>query len=141
MSRSMHVYKGTEDEATYVRNQLIAFNAKHVPNGTYEEINLCMKNDSGAVIAGLNGAICWNWMEIDILWVDETHRGEGMGSLLLAEAERIARDNQCSFIKLNTFSFQAPDFYRKYGYEVIAIIEDAPDGYRHYFFKKQLDGS
>lgn len=135
----MQVLKGSADEATYVRNQLIAFNARHVPNGRYEEINLCLKNEQGAIIAGLNSAVCWNWMEIDIIWVDDRHRGEGLGSRLLAEAERIAREHRCSFIKLNTFSFQAPDFYRKYGYEVIAVIDDAPSGHQHYFLTKQLN--
>ncbi|MBD3919291.1 GNAT family N-acetyltransferase [Paenibacillus sp. PR3] len=135
----MKLIKGTTEEASHVRNQLIAFNSAHVPNGRYEEVNLCVKNDQGDIIAGLNSAVCWNWMEIDIIWVDEHHRGEGLGSRLLTEAERIAREHHCSFIKLNTFSFQAPDFYRKYGYEVIAIIEDAPSGHQHYFLKKQLN--
>ncbi|GMK37385.1 N-acetyltransferase [Paenibacillus sp. CCS19] len=138
MSDNIQVVKGTEEEAAYVRHQLIAFNAKHVPDRRYEVVNLCLKNDAGDIIAGLNSAVCWNWMEIDILWVDENHRGDGLGSRLLLEAERIAREHICSFIKLNTFSFQAPEFYRKYGYEVVAMIEDAPSGYRHYFFKKQL---
>lgn len=135
----IHVLRGTEEEAVHVRNQLIAFNAKQVPNGRYEAVNLCVKNDEGIIIAGLNSAVSWNWMEIDILWVDENHRRDGLGSRLLTEAERIAREHNCSFIKLNTFSFQAPDFYRKYGYEVIAVIEDAPIGSQHFFFKKQLN--
>jgi Acetyltransferases len=78
-------------------------------------------------------------MEIDIIWVDEHHRGEGLGSRLLMEAEQIAKGYHRSFIKLNTFSFQAPDFYRKYGHQVIAIIEDAPSGHQHYFLTKQLN--
>lgn len=138
MSYPTPIIKGTDADAAFVRNQLIAFNAKHVPNGRYEEINLCLKNDQGMIIAGLNSAVSWNWMEIDILWVDENYRGAGLGSQLLNEAEKIARDHNCSFIKLNTFSFQAPAFYLKYGYQVIAMIEDAPLGNQHYFYKKDL---
>ncbi|MBB3112870.1 GNAT superfamily N-acetyltransferase [Paenibacillus phyllosphaerae] len=82
--------------------------------------------------------LCWNWIEVDILWVDESRRGLGYGTYLLQEIERIAREKGCTMIKLNTFSFQAPEFYRKQGYEQIAVIHDAPTGSSHYYFKKAI---
>ncbi|MEK5057997.1 GNAT family N-acetyltransferase [Paenibacillus sp. FSL H7-0326] len=82
----------------------------------------------------------WSWLEIDILWIDQKHRKNGHGSSLLSEIERIARaKKQCTFIKLNTFSFQAPGFYEKHGYQIIATIHDAPRGHKHYYFLKELD--
>jgi len=132
------INQSTSDETNYIRRKLIEFNSKHVPNGTYEEINLCIKDEDEVIIAGLNSAICWNWMEIDILWVDDNYRRQGFGKRLLEEAERIARSKDCTFIKLNTFSFQAPEFYKKYGYVVMGIIENAPKGSNHYYFKKEL---
>ncbi|MGG4044913.1 GNAT family N-acetyltransferase [Paenibacillus favisporus] len=132
------IRRGTADEANYVRNKLIEFNSKQVPNGIYEEVNLCVMDEEEHIIAGLNSVICWNWMEIDILWVDDEHRGSGHGKRLLEEAEEIARSKQCTFIKLNTFSFQAPEFYKKYGYKEMAVIENAPLGSKHYYFIKEL---
>ncbi|MET3846508.1 GNAT family N-acetyltransferase [Paenibacillus sp. OAE614] len=132
------IRRGTADEANYVRNKLIEFNSKQVPNGIYEEMNLCIKDEKEHIIAGINSVICWNWMEIDILWVDDEHRGSGHGKRLLEEAEEIARSKQCTFIKLNTFSFQAPEFYKKYGYKEMAVIENAPLGSKHYYFIKEL---
>ncbi|WP_145946788.1 GNAT family N-acetyltransferase [Paenibacillus sp. Y412MC10] len=132
------IRRGTVDEANYVRNKLIEFNSKQVPNGIYEEVNLCVKDEEEHIIAGLNSVMCWNWMEIDILWVDDEHRGSGHGKRLLEEAEEIARSKQCTFIKLNTFSFQAPEFYKKYGYKEMAVIENAPLGNKHYYFIKEL---
>lgn len=138
MSSNSQISIGTSEEANYVRNKLIEFNSKHVPDGRYEEINLCLKDEKGEIIAGLNSAICWNWMEIDILWVEEGSRKQGYGTRLLDEAEKIAKSKECTFIKLNTFSFQAPEFYKKYGYKEIAIIENAPLGINHYYYKKDL---
>lgn len=138
MSSNPQMFNGTNEEASYVRNKLIEYNAMYVPNGIYEEVNLCLKNDNGDIIAGLVGAICWNWMEIDILWVEEKHRKLGLGKRLLHEAEKIAKLKECAFIKLNTFSFQAPEFYKKYGYQEMAVIENAPLGSNHYYFKKDL---
>ncbi|MNP61417.1 Acetyltransferase (GNAT) family protein [compost metagenome] len=77
-------------------------------------------------------------MEIDILWVHVDYREQGYGKKLLEEAEKISREKNCSFIKLNTFSFQAPDFYKKYGYKIIAVIENAPNDYKHYYLLKEL---
>lgn len=138
MHKISKIQRGTPDEANYVRNKLIEFNSKQVPNGVYEEMNLCVKDQEDRIIAGLNSVICWNWMEIDILWVDDEQRGSGHGKRLLEEAEEIARSKQCTFIKLNTFSFQAPEFYKKYGYKEMAVIENAPLGNKHYYFIKDL---
>lgn len=130
--------QSTNEESNYVRNKLIEFNSNHIPNECYEEVNLCLKNDKEDIVAGLISAVSWNWMEIDILWVHDDYRVQGHGKRLLEEAEKIARSKSCSFIKLNTFSFQAPDFYQKYGYKVIAIIENAPQGNKHYYLIKEL---
>jgi GNAT superfamily N-acetyltransferase len=104
-----------------------------------EEINLCLKDDNGDIVAGINRAICWNWMEISILWVVDNYRSQGYGKRLLEEAEKVPRAKKCTLIKLDTFSFQAPEFYKKYGYELIATIEDAPLGSKHFYYKKDLN--
>ncbi|MFC4307317.1 GNAT family N-acetyltransferase [Cohnella boryungensis] len=131
----------TEDESQYVRSKLKEYNAQHVPDeirSRYERINLHIANEEGDIIAGLMSVLCWNWVEVEILWVDAQHRIHGYGSKLLQEIERIARAKQCSFLKLNTFSFQAPDFYRKHGFELIGLFDNAPTGHKHYYFKKDL---
>lgn len=134
------IMKSTDEESQYVRNKLIEFNANQLPKGTnrYEEINLNIKDADGNIVGGLLSAVCWNWMEIDILWVDQNQRTQGLGSKLLMEAERIAKEKECAFVKLNTFSFQAPDFYKKHGYQVMAIIENAPVGHKHYYLMKEI---
>jgi ribosomal protein S18 acetylase RimI-like enzyme len=138
MSSNNKIIISTSEETEHVRMKLIEYNSKHAPNGIYEEINLCLKDEQDNIIAGLNSAISWNWMEIDILWVADEFRGQGKGKLLLNEAENLARSKACTFIKLNTFSFQAPEFYKKYGYKEIAIIENAPLGSKHYYYLKNL---
>lgn len=141
MSEETFIAKGTLEERNYVRTKLIEFNSEHVSEELkhlYEEINLVVKDEEGRIIGGLIGALCWNWIEVDILWVDKDYRGKGYGSKLLAEVEQIAHEKNCTFVKLNTFSFQAPEFYKRMGYRVIAIIEEAPLGHKHYFFKKDI---
>lgn len=136
------VSKNSDEESKYVRLKIIEFNANQLPDDikdNYEEINLNVKDPEGNIIAGILSVFCWTWLEVDILWVDENYRGQGYGSRLLIEVEKIVKDKGCTFIKLNTFSFQAPDFYKKYGYKVIAAIDNAPKGHKHYYLIKELN--
>ncbi len=87
--------------------KLIEFNSKQVPNGIYEEINLCLKDDNGDIVAGINSAICWNWMEIGILWVDDNYRSQGYGKRLLEEAEKVARAKKMYFYQIRYIQFSS----------------------------------
>ena len=43
----------------------------------------------------------------------------------------------CRSAHLDTFSFQAPDFYKKLGYRVFGAIDYPPD-HRRFFLQKRL---
>ncbi len=74
---------------------------------------------------------------IQFLWIDDSIRGKGFGRKLIESAEQFAVEKKCRFIKVDTFSFQAPDFYQSLGYEIYGKIEDFPEGYNHYFLVKK----
>ncbi|GMK39571.1 N-acetyltransferase [Paenibacillus sp. CCS19] len=124
----------------YVRNKMSAFNYMHFPDdlkGRYEELGLYLVNDAGDVFGGIVGEFCWNWLEIHYLYVEEKFRHAGYGRALLREAEKMAREKQCDFIKLDTLSFQALDFYLKEGFQVYGTIENA-GRHTHYYLKKDI---
>ncbi|MFF3096644.1 GNAT family N-acetyltransferase [Streptomyces cyaneofuscatus] len=96
-------------------------------------------DERGAVAGGLTGRTWAYWLHVDLLWVDARHRGSGLGSQLLAEAERVARtERACTRSRLETWDFQAPDFYRKQGYEEIGRVEDYPPGVTEFILVKQF---
>jgi GNAT superfamily N-acetyltransferase len=72
------------------------------------------------------------------MWVREDLRGSGYGQRLLALAEDEARKRGAKNSYLDTFSFQAPGFYKKYGYRVFGELPDFPTGHQRYFLTKQL---
>ncbi len=130
--------KPTEHEIAYVRESLMQFNEARVGADGHTSLNLVEHDADGTVIGGLLGGTYWGWMYVDILWVDENHRQKGIGSKLLAEAEREALRRGCHHVHLDTMSWQAPDFYQKHGYEVIGILPDIPSGHQKYLLQKTL---
>jgi ribosomal protein S18 acetylase RimI-like enzyme len=103
--------------------------------------SLCcfVRDDDGELVAGLDGFTWGGYAKVVHLWVDEAQRGRGLGSALLEAAEREARVRNCALLRVDSHSFQAPDFYRSRGYEQIAEIADTPAGHGEYFFVKRLD--
>ncbi|MEV6404346.1 MULTISPECIES: GNAT family N-acetyltransferase [Streptomyces] len=102
-------------------------------------LHVWASDDTGALAGGLVGHTWTAWLHVTYLWVDERHRGAGLGSRLLAEAERLARDDRgCMRSRVETWDFQAPHFYRRQGYEVVCVIEDYPPGITEYTLTKRL---
>ncbi|MEU6476033.1 N-acetyltransferase [Streptomyces sp. NPDC047017] len=96
-------------------------------------------DESGDLAGGLVGHTWTSWLHVTYLWVDARHRGAGLGSRLLRRAERTARDRRdCAAVRLETWDFQAPEFYRGHGYEVVGVIPDYPPGLTEYTLVKRL---
>ncbi|MFF9022353.1 GNAT family N-acetyltransferase [Streptomyces eurythermus] len=93
---------------------------------------------AGDLAGGLVGHTWTTWLHVTYLWVDTRHRGTGLGSHLLAEAERLAAGRGCTAARVETWDFQAPAFYRKQGYEVVCVIPDYPPGITEYTLTKRL---
>lgn len=93
---------------------------------------------SGDLAGGLVGHTWTTWLHVTYLWVAEAHRGAGLGSHLLSKAESLASENRgCQAARLETWDFQAPDFYTKQGYEVACVIPDYPPGVTEYTLTKR----
>ena len=128
----------SKKEIDLVRDSLMRFNRARVGDDGHTPLNLVEYDATGQVIAGLLGGTYWGWMYVDILWVREEHRGNGIGPKLLAEAEKEALRRGCHHVHLDTMSWQAPEFYKKHGYEVVGILPDIPNGNQKYMFVKTL---
>ena len=108
--------------------------------GDDEGQNLCfvLRTPDQEVVGGVIGSTHWDWFYINLMWVKEELRGQGYGHRLLTLAEDEARKRGAKNVYLDTFSFQAPDFYKQHGYQVFGELHNFPVGHQRYFLTKQL---
>ncbi|KAA0549924.1 GNAT family N-acetyltransferase [Bacillus sp. BGMRC 2118] len=139
---NIQIIKETHHEhKQYINDQLYKFNLAHFPEdlrGRYEQVHFTLLDEDGRVRGGILGEVCWNWLEIHTLMVDEEIRSFGFGSKLLTEVELLAVNRKCDFIKVDTLSFQALEFYEKHGYKVFGQLDNVGRHFTHYYLKKDL---
>ena len=122
----------------FVENQIIAVGYARTGSCDSHPVNFFLKSPLGEVMGGLIGYIWGGWLHINLLWVSEVLRGQGHGTRLIDAAEAMARERGAAAATLETFSFQAPGFYRKRGYVVFGQIDDYPPGHTKFFLRKNL---
>jgi ribosomal protein S18 acetylase RimI-like enzyme len=130
-----------ESDIQYIFNQIDLFNLSTAPTAQVppsENINLILRDQDGQIVGGVLGRMYRFALFIHILWISEQVRGQGYGSRLLEEMESIARAKGCKLIHLDTWSFQAPDFYKKHGFEIFGILEGFLEGFKRYFLRKDI---
>ncbi|WP_414054598.1 GNAT family N-acetyltransferase [Macrococcus equi] len=103
----------------------------------WREFNYHIK-DGSKVIAGVVAESRYQTVEIEFLYVDEEYRNQGLGKLLLDYLETVAKRQGMTSILVNTYSFQAPEFYLKMGYELLFKIEKAFGNVDQYYYRKQI---
>jgi GNAT superfamily N-acetyltransferase len=128
----------TPDQVQYLEDRLSEFNAGVTGITDGEWLAIFMKDERGRTVAGICGNTWGGCLEIRQLWVEESLRHQGWGTRLLGAAEQEARRRGCRQIVLTTFSFQAPAFYAKHGFQVVATVDDHPRGHRNLLLRKYL---
>lgn len=91
------------------------------------------------VMGGVYGLVNWNWLHVKLLWLSESLQGRSHGSRLLDALESEARARGCKRCHLDTFSFQARQFYEGHGYELFGTLTDYPPGHMRFFLEKSLE--
>lgn len=132
----------TSKDEEEIDDELMAYNLRHVPP-TQEEpfikICRCAKDENGNLMGGvLACSMLWNVLCVETVWVREDLRGMHIASALLKEVEEEARRKGCYMAQLDTFDFQAREFYEKCGYQVFGTLEDMPKGHKRYYMYKRL---
>ena len=130
----------TKEEAIYIGEKINEIVPREV-DADEEEFVLKVENEAGEIVGGCIAEAYeyrWSRMFLDTLWVDERYRHHGIGSMIIREVERIAREKGCRVVTLGTASYMARPFYEKHGYTVFTTLKKG-NGYISYSLVKYLD--
>lgn len=126
------------EDIRFLEDRLYDYNVERTGLNDGQWLSILVRDNDGVIAAGLHG---WTWGgggRVQTIWVRSDLRRQGYGTRLLAAAEQEARARGCDRLLLDTFSFQAPLFYQKHGYEIVRVDDDVLSNHKLYRLKKQL---
>ena len=139
-TNTYEIIPGGEEDAKLLSGRLRRHDEAFAPREhEYVSIRKKVTDENGRIIAGLVGGVDgWNGTDIDALWVDDSYRRRGIGTRLLREFEREAKENGASIVYIEAYDWNA-GFFRKNGYETVTgMLEDYPRGHTMYCMQKPL---
>ena len=89
---------------------------------------------NGSGIGRTWGACC----ELQLLWVDTGCRKKGVGTKIMDAFELEASERGCNLVYLDTFTFQAPLFYKKRGYKEVSRVTGFTGGAEKIYMEKSI---
>jgi N-acetylglutamate synthase-like GNAT family acetyltransferase len=127
----------TPQEIDALEDRLYAHNA--AATGFHDGAGLAFVAERDGELAGAVAGYSWGGIcELRQVWVRDDQRGQGLGRELMERAIAEARRRACAHVLLATYDFQAPDFYRRLGFETVAEVPDKPLGHREFIMRLSL---
>jgi GNAT superfamily N-acetyltransferase len=114
-----------------------AYNKSAIGKLDFKPLTITMREGRN-IVAGLAGYTGFGWMFVELLWVSDEKRRDGLGRALMRKAEAEARKRGVRNAYLYTFSFQAPGFYKKFGYKEFGRLQNYPSGHSCHWMTKAL---
>ena len=121
----------------FINHEFTIFGKESEVNLNYEEFCFVAENDEGQILGAITGRAYYNEVHIGDLIIGKDHRKSGIGRKLVEEVEKAFSDKGYEKITLTTFGFQAPEFYKKLGYETEFVRMDKDPKLYKYFYVKQ----
>lgn len=131
----MDILPSTEAQQEYIHRRLQAHNAGFMTESANFSFHI---EENDTIVAGIVAESVGDTVEVAYLFVEQVHRGRGLGKLLLERVEAAAREAGMQRVLLNTYSFQAPGFYERMGYREVLKLDPAFDRFSQHYFIKEL---
>lgn len=121
-----------------ITQPLVAFNTQQAGESNFRILAIPIEDKHHQIIGGLYGKTSFQWFFIELLFVPELMRGAGVGKNLVQMGEQEAMRRGCHSVWVDTYEFQAKEFYEKMHYQEFGKLPDYPKGFFRYFFQKTL---
>ena len=118
---------------------IVEYNGRFLGENKATRVGASARNEAGVIIGGGVGRLYVDCFFLDLFWVADAYRGQGVGSKLLSAIESEAKRLGAKAVLLDTFDFQAAPFYEKQGYAEEARLKAMVGGHdRIYLTKRNL---
>lgn len=131
----LEIVSSSEADSSYVHEKLREYNARYMRETGDLSFHI---TDNGRIVGGIVAEGLGDTLEVAFLYVDEHDRKKGIGRRLLTHVEELAAQKGMKRILLNTYSFQAPGFYKELGYTELLKLSPAFDEFTQSYFIKEL---
>lgn len=116
---------------------LSAHNEAAAGPGGWGPFAVTVRDAADHVVGGLYGRVGYGFLFVQLLALGSA-KGEGRGRKVMEIAEAEARRRGLLGMWLDTWTFQAPGFYKKLGFEEFGRIPEYPPGHDRIFFVKRF---
>ncbi|MEM9010140.1 MAG: GNAT family N-acetyltransferase [Pseudomonadota bacterium] len=110
---------------------------RRATNWNRRTFSIAHRGPDNEIIAAGRGILNMGLVEIRGVWIDPGWRGRGMGRGLLSALEEEARSRGADRAAVDTYSWQAREFYLKAGYDEYAVLP-YPNGTSRHYLQKEL---
>lgn len=131
----MEIFKADEVDKERIIEALRSHNKNFMHS--FEDFSIIIK-EGDVLVGGIVAESMSDLLEIEFLYVNPAFRGKGFGKKLLESVEKEAKEKGIKRILLNTYSFQAPGFYRQMGYKEILSVDPVFDDFSWHHFEKLI---
>jgi GNAT superfamily N-acetyltransferase len=138
MSDELRILSMEDPPWAVIGGGISSYNEERAGDDNAHRVCFVLKSADDKVVGGVIGVVYWDWFSLDLMWMEDEYRGQGYGHRLLTMAEEEAQNRGARHVHLDTFSFQAPGFYQKHGYEVFGELQDFPAGHQRHYMRKDL---
>ena len=129
---------GEENLGELIDQEFNKYARKYNIRVDYNDFCFVAKDDD-KVIGILVGHSYYNEVHITDLIVIEEYRSKGVGTELIRRVEQEFTGRNFENINLTTFAFQAPEFYKKMGFEVEHVRKSSDEKLTKYFLIKHIN--
>lgn len=123
-----------------IRDGLSAYNLEKAGYRDQRPLAILVRDpETGEIVGGLLGGTSFGLLRIDRFFLPESLRKQGLGTRIIKAAEDEGRRRGCSQALLTTLAFQAPGFYKRQGWEVLAQLDGDPPAPTRFLMTKPLE--
>lgn len=129
----------SKEDCAAVLNVLRKFTTEQVETLDNNDFAVFVVDADRRVLGGITAQSRWGGFQIDVIALDERLRKRGYGTRLMQFAEQEALRRECHHMLLDTYEFQAKEFYLRHGFVVFGQLEGPAPFYPRYFMQKPLN--